>query len=227
MKIYPSLISAPLLRLEETLQALNDYCDGYHIDIMDDHFVPNLTWGAAFCHEIAAATALPLHVHLMVDDPGRWLARLALTERDTFIFHAESPAVKNNPEAFFQLIHAVKQKKWRVGIALSPDTSLREVQELLPLVDELLIMSVYPGFSGQAFIPAQLDKAQKAAELKKEHRFSYTISMDGGVSLETMHAIKMAGVEAVALASALFSSSSSGSYAQKLQALYNAAGGRE
>ena len=94
MKIYPSLISSPLLSLGKTIIELNELCDGYHIDIMDDHFVPNLTWGSDFCNSIKKITKLPLHLHLMVDDPCRWLDRLALTEGDTFIFHLESMTVK-------------------------------------------------------------------------------------------------------------------------------------
>ena len=92
MKIYPSLISSDLLNIGKTITLLDSHCDGYHIDVMDDHFVPNLTWGPAFIAAIRKATKLPLHVHLMVDNPQVWPARLNLTAGDTVIFHHESVA---------------------------------------------------------------------------------------------------------------------------------------
>ena len=82
MKIYPSLISSDLLNIQKTLTLFDKQCDGYHIDVMDDHFVPNLTWGAAFINAIHQSTSLPLHIHLMVDDPMRWTDRLKLTNKD-------------------------------------------------------------------------------------------------------------------------------------------------
>ena len=90
MEIFPSLIAADLLNLERVLKELDPHCDGYHIDIMDDHFVPNLTWGPAFLKQILEKTSLPLHVHLMVKDPEKWINRVKLRPNDIFIFHYEA-----------------------------------------------------------------------------------------------------------------------------------------
>ncbi|MFH1461954.1 MAG: hypothetical protein ABIF12_03340 [bacterium] len=90
MEIFPSLISSDLLNLGNTIKELDPYCDGYHIDIMDDHFVPNLTWGAAFVKSILGCTSLPLHIHLMVLDPEKWIDRIKFRPNDLFIFHYEA-----------------------------------------------------------------------------------------------------------------------------------------
>ena len=110
LQIFPSLISADILNLKTVLQQLDDHCDGYHIDVMDDHFVPNLTWGPAFVNAIRKATKRPLHIHLMVDNPASWVERIALEKADTFIFHHEVI----HHEVMHPLIEKVKQKASRL-----------------------------------------------------------------------------------------------------------------
>ncbi len=202
MKIYPSLISSNLLQLEETLHMLNPRCDGYHLDVMDDHFVPNLTWGPAFVNAIKAKTSLPLHIHLMVTDPASWLERLDLTTHDCFIFHYEAVA---NPIDQHDLIKKIHAKGWRAGIAINPNTPVDSITSLLPDLDIVLIMSVQPGFSGQAFMPSVLEKISLLFHEKKAHNYPFRISMDGGINQQTIGLVTAThAVEHIAVASAIF-----------------------
>lgn len=200
MKIYPSLISSDILSLRDTLHNLNTLCDGYHLDVMDDHFVPNLTWGPAFIKAISKETTLPLQIHLMVDDPHAWVSRLSLRAHDTFIFHYETIL---DIEIAENLIDEVKENNMRVGIALNPETFVDEIAPLLKHVDEVLVMSVNPGFSGQDFID-MTSKVKQLALIRERLSYSFVIAMDGGINADNISMLKKAGVEIVGVASAIF-----------------------
>lgn len=200
MEIYPSLISSNVLNLQSTINQLDSYCDGYHLDIMDDHFVPNLTWGPAFINAISESTHLPLQVHLMVDNPAAWVDRLKLCINDCFVFHAE--AVEHNDALL--LINRVKLKKVKVGIALNPTTSIRMIEHLLPQLDHVLVMSVEPGFSGQKFIPSILNKVDELFHIRSTRNFSFKIGVDGGVTHDNIALLAQHHVDVVGVASAIF-----------------------
>ncbi len=198
MKIYPSLISADILNLSKVISGLNKACDGYHIDVMDDHFVPNLTWGPAFVNAICSSTNLSVHLHLMVDDPIKWVNRVDLKKEDIFIFHHE--VVSN-----FQDINKIKSNiNSKLGVAVNPETSINKIFSYLSILDHVLIMSVKPGFSGQKFIPEVLDKATLLYNYRKEKKLNFTIGMDGGVGLSNIKIIAESGVDEVGVASAIF-----------------------
>lgn len=201
MKIYPSLISSDLLNLKQTITTLDAYCDGYHIDVMDDHFVPNLTWGPPFVNAISAVTHLPLQVHLMVDNPQQWVERLELCVNDSFIFHIEAIQTEN---ALQELVDQVKQKKYKVGLALNPKTNVQKIHSILPLLDEVLIMSVEPGFSGQAFMPEVTGKVDELKQLRDQLQGSFNICMDGGINDQNITELAKCGVDIVAVAAAIF-----------------------
>lgn len=203
MKIYPSLISSNLLNIQATLKLLDNYCDGYHLDIMDDHFVPNLTWGPAFINAIGQATEKPLHVHLMVENPERWLNRLNLTSNDCFIFHIET--VKG-AYTLLSVIHQLSSKKIKIGIALNPKTEISVIANHLDKVDHVLIMSVEPGFSGQAFISNAMNKIAELKKLRSAQNLSFTIALDGGINGNNITSLAQAGVDLVCVASAIFTS---------------------
>ncbi len=200
MHIYPSLISSPLLKLEHTLTEFNSLCNGYHIDIMDDHFVPNLTWGAAFTNAIKQATTLPLHVHLMVSNPEIWIDRLKLNEYDYFIFHREAVTA----QVLTELIKKIKEASWQVGIAINPETSIESIEPWLNNINLILVMTVNPGFSGQKFIPTIYTKIEQLCMLRQQKSLSFEVSVDGGVNLSNIAQLSQLGVNSVAAASALF-----------------------
>lgn len=201
MEILPSLISSDILNLEKTIKLLDSHCDGYHIDIMDDHFVPNLTWGAMFANKIAQATNLPLHVHLMVDNPTAWLSRLKLRSDDIFIFHIESLIEAQEIE---ELILDIKNYGFKVGIAINPDTDVNTVFEFLKKIDHVLIMSVKPGFSGQKFMPEVIKKIDPLIQKRMELNLSFTIGMDGGIDKDNIKKLNEMGVDQFGVASAIF-----------------------
>ena len=202
MKIYPSLISSDLLNLGNTIKLLEDDCDGFHIDIMDDHFVPNLTWGPAFVSAMLSATNLPLHVHLMVGNPAPWVDRISLRSDDLFVFHVESVSTL---ESIVKLIADVKSRGWLVGLAVNPTTELEKFLHLLPQVDHVLIMSVNPGFSGQEFIPDVVRKIDRPVEIRKEKKLAFSIGIDGGVGLDNIKMLADKGIDCAGVASAIFS----------------------
>lgn len=197
MKIYPSLISADLLHLGDVIKTLDSHCDGYHIDVMDDHFVPNLTMGPAFVQAIIDATELPIHLHLMVDNPEKWIDRVDLREQDFFIFHHE---VVGSTE----LVN-LKDKKYKIGIAINPDTKIESIFPYLDQLDYVLLMSVQPGFSGQKFIPEVLEKVKPLVDIRKSKNLKFLIGMDGGIGLSNIEMLADAGVDDVGVASAIFS----------------------
>ncbi len=193
IEIFPSLISADILSLKNVIDLLDPHVDGYHLDVMDFHFVPNLTFGPAVVNAIAGVTERPLHVHLMVDKPAQWLDVLTLRSRDVLVFHYE--ATKQH----MQLIDAIKGKGYKVGIAINPDTPPDSVLEFLPHLDQVLVMSVQPGFSGQKFMPQVMEKLPKLS--------GTTIAMDGGIGPDNIAILKQKGVTQFGIASAIFDSS--------------------
>ncbi|KKP24287.1 MAG: Ribulose-phosphate 3-epimerase [candidate division TM6 bacterium GW2011_GWF2_28_16] len=201
MEILPSIVAGDLLNLGKVMQDLHDHCDGFHIDIMDDHFVPNLTWGPMFVEQIIKATDLPISMHLMVDEPEKWLTRVKLRSNDLFIFHYEAT---QEPERIINLIQAIKVLGCKVGIAINPDTSINKIFDYIDNIDHVLIMSVKPGFSGQKFIPEVLDKIEPLINQRDSMNLNFTICVDGGVNKENIKLIKEAGVDSVGVANAIF-----------------------
>lgn len=203
IEIYPSLISADLLKLGEVLRQLDPHCEGYHVDVMDNNFVPNLTWGADFVNAFCSATKLPLHVHFMVNDPAPFIEKCNLRSQDIFIFHHE--AVHSLQEVS-EIISLVLKKKAKVGIALNPQTPIDVIIESITSLDHVLVMSVEPGFSGQAFISSTIEKVASLIQLRKQHSGTFSIGMDGGIGKENIKELAGLGVEHFAMASAIFSS---------------------
>lgn len=215
MKIYPSLISADILGLRDVIKKLNSVCDGYHLDIMDDHFVPNLTWGPAFVEAIAKETTLPLHIHLMVTDPTTWESRISWNSKDTLIFHIES--FKNERDLINDFITDVQASHARVGIAINPITPIESIKPWLDYVSVVLVMSVTPGFSGQKFIDVT-DKVKTLKDLRDKCNYSYEIGVDGGINADNIEQIQMAGADSVGVAAAIFFQKNR-DYVQALQGL--------
>lgn len=199
MKILPSLISADLLQLGEVIRQLNPHVDGYHLDVMDYHFVPNLTWGPAFINAIRAATTLPLHIHLMMDNPRIILASLALQAEDCCFVHYE--AVEKADLA--QLAASLHERGLRAGLAINPATTVDDIASVIPLFDDVLIMSVQPGFSGQKFIDV-FDKVAALSAYKKERGLTFAMHMDGGINTDILKQVCHYPIDSVGVAQAIF-----------------------
>ncbi len=213
--LYPSIISADLLNLQKEIQLLQNECDGFHIDVMDYHFVPNLTWGQPFINAIAQYTTAPLHLHLMISQPEAFVHSFALRSGDTVIFHIEAMTA---PQI---IIEYLKKQQCKVAIALKPATPLETIAPYGKQVDEILLMSVQPGYSGQSFLPASMDRLKKLVQLRDQQKSHFSIVMDGGITADNLPLLVQNGLNGAAVATALFT------YPDRLAALkklYNAAG---
>lgn len=196
-KIYPSLISGNLLSLEQDIKALEPYCAGFHLDVMDFHFVPNLTWGPDFINAIRQATSRQIWVDLLVDEPLPYFDRLQLNKGDIVSIHYESMYDLN---IFYQM----HMKNWKVSLALDPQTPIEVIIPFLDVIDHVLLMSVIPGFSGQEFVYESVEKLKKLHVLRKEHAASFEIGMDGGLNTETLPLVLPYAVDTLAIASGIF-----------------------
>lgn len=216
MKIYPSLISADLLNLASVLNMLDPHCDGYHLDVMDNHFVPNLTWGPDFINRIRQTTSKQLDIHLMVDNPHTWLSRLKLNANDMITFHIEA---LQKSEAIEHLVSSIHTEKLHAGIALNPATPVEKVYPHLMDLDHVLLMSVNPGFSGQTFIPDVISKIKPLVTQRSISQKHFSIGMDGGIGSTNIATLAEHGVDYACAASAIFAASNP---IQALSNLYHA-----
>lgn len=199
LRLAPSILSADFARLGSQIQEVEAAgADWIHVDVMDGHFVPNLTMGPAVVEACRRATRLPLDVHLMVEEPSRFLEAFADAGADHLTIHIEAcPHVH-------QVIQSIREMGRRAGISLNPGTPPEAVREILPLVDIVLVMSVNPGYSGQQFIEAVLPKIQTLRRWIDEGRFATVIEVDGGIDAATAPLAAGAGAEVFVAATAVF-----------------------
>lgn len=199
IQIFPSLMSADLMNLEKVINELEPHCDGFHIDIMDNHFVPNITWGAHLTNQIAQISSKPLLVHLMVEQPNALINKLKLTHGSVISFHLEAT---ENPQPIIELITKLG---YTPSIAIKPSTSLAK---LYPLIDagitHVLLMSVEPGFSGQEFIANSKDRLCELVAYKTKAQKEFIICMDGGINRQNIGELYKLGAQQFAVSSALF-----------------------
>ena len=188
----PSILAADFGKLDNEIASVEEYIDGIHFDVMDGHFVPNLTIGAPVLE--CLKTKLPVDVHLMVTNPEDLIENFAKAGAVMLAFHAE---VSENPLA---TIKKIKDNGMQAGIALNPDTEFEKIQNILDELDYILIMSVFPGFGGQSFIPEILEKIRKIRELKP----NIDIQADGGINAETAKLAKEAGANLLVAGSYIF-----------------------
>lgn len=197
--IAPSLLSADILHLEKEIKELEAHgADWFHVDIMDGHFVPNLTFGPHILAAIRDITHLPLDVHMMVEHPENFIEAFYKAGADLLTVQVES-----TPN-IHRVLQRIRSFGIKAGITLNPGTPVDMIVPLLPFVDLVLIMTVNPGFGGQLFIEPMLEKIEKVAELKRVHNYSYVIEVDGGVVPETAKKCKEAGAEVFVAGSYVF-----------------------
>ncbi|MGQ4537283.1 ribulose-phosphate 3-epimerase [Dermabacteraceae bacterium P7074] len=212
--ISPSILNCDFMRIGEELDAIAN-ADYAHVDIMDGHFVPNLTFGTAMVEQIVRRCPVPVDTHLMIEDPDRWAPAYAEAGAASVTFHVEAAAA---PVRLANELHA---KDALVGAAIRPATGLDAVRHLLPHLDMLLIMTVEPGFGGQAFIPNMLEKIRQARELISAENLPVAIQVDGGVKRETIVRCAEAGANVFVAGSAVYSADSAYEEIEALRTLAN------
>lgn len=198
--LSPSLLSANFAQLDREIRyAETNGAQWLHFDVMDGDFVPNLTFGAPVISSLRPLTNLVFDVHLMVKKPSVFVDTFKRAGADFFTFHLESePHID-------RLIHAIHESGMKAGIAIVPSTPVSMLSEILPLVDLVLVMSVNPGFSGQAFIPYCMDKIRRLAEIRVERNLHFKLSVDGGINSKNIDAVLQAGCDVAVSGSAFFS----------------------
>ncbi len=213
--IAPSILSADLLKLEEQVKTvIANGADFIHIDVMDGHFVPNITFGPGIVKALRRFVEIPLDVHLMIENPDKYIGEFAEAGADIITVHAETCPHLN------RTVQHIKNYGKMAGVSLNPATSLTAVEEIIAEIDLLLIMSVNPGFGGQKFIPSSLGKIARAKAMLDEAESSAYLEVDGGISPETAYDVVKAGANVLVAGSAVFGSQN---IAQALTAIKNEA----
>lgn len=188
VEFSPSLMTMDLDKFKEQITFLNDHAASYHIDIMDGHYVPNITLSPWFIEELRKVTGLPMSAHLMVTDPSFWVQQLIDVKCEWICMHAE---VLDG--LAFRLIDQIHDAGLKAGIVLNPETPIDVISPYIELVDKITIMTVDPGFAGQRFIEHTLDKIVALRELREERGYSYVIEMDGSSNRKSFKRIDAAG----------------------------------
>jgi ribulose-phosphate 3-epimerase len=212
LEIAPSILAADFAALGDAVRAIErGGAELIHVDVMDGHFVPNISIGVPVVESLRKATRLPLDVHLMIEKPEQYVEAFADAGADTLIVH---------PEATYHLqkvLAAIRQRKLGAGVAINPATPVSVLSEVLDQVDTVLVMSVNPGFGGQKFLPGSLGKLRQLREIRERSGYSYRLEVDGGVGMETVAEIVRAGGEILVAGTSIFHTADPAEAVRKLR----------
>ncbi|EWT04719.1 ribulose-phosphate 3-epimerase [Intrasporangium chromatireducens Q5-1] len=212
MLISPSILSADFANLEGELQRISN-ADWAHVDVMDNHFVPNLTLGLPVVEALLKVSPIPLDAHLMIEDPDRWAPMYAEAGCGSVTFHIEAA---RDPRS---LARTLRSAGARSAMALKPGTPFAPYEELLPELDMVLVMTVEPGFGGQSFMADQLPKVREVREAVRRHGGEIWVQVDGGVSADTIEQCAEAGADVFVAGSAVYGAQDAAGAVAELRAL--------
>lgn len=215
-KIAPSILSADISKLGEDIKMLDQGgADWIHVDVMDGHFVPNLTFGPNVVTSAKNNTDLPIDVHLMVEEPEKMIAGFIKAGATGLSVHAE--VTKN----LHHVMQKIKESNVKAGVVINPGTPVSFIEPVLPLVDMVLVMTVNPGFGGQTFIEEMTQKIEALDTYRTKHNSDFLIQVDGGVNEETIQLCHKAGADVFVAGSNIFGADSPAEQIQKLKSLVN------
>lgn len=199
VKLAPSILSADFSRLgEQVVELTKAGADYIHVDVMDGHFVPNITIGAPVVASLRRWTNLPLDVHLMIEYPERFISQFAEAGADIITVHVEAC------QHLHRVVQEIKDRKIKAGVSVNPDTSLDLMNEILDSVDLALVMTVNPGFGGQPFIPQMLNKIKRLRQELDRRELSVELEVDGGITAELAPEVVNAGARVLVAGAAIF-----------------------
>jgi ribulose-phosphate 3-epimerase len=211
IELAPSILAADFARLAEQIRGAEaGGATVVHVDVMDGHFVPNLTVGPPLVRSLRKATELPLDCHLMIENPDQFIPEFAEAGADWISVHQEACVHLN------RTLHLIKRHDCLAGVVINPATPVETLTEVLSIVDYVLVMSVNPGFGAQQFIPETVHKIRKLAELRSQRRLNYRLEVDGGIALGTVTEVVRAGAEILVAGNAVFGQGDPTTNAQKL-----------
>jgi ribulose-phosphate 3-epimerase len=216
IQITPSILNADFANLAAQAAAVSG-ADWLHVDVMDNHFVPNLTLGAPVVASLAKATSIPIDCHLMIDDPDRWAPAFVEAGAGSVTFHIEAA------HAPVRLARELRAMGARAGMALNPATAIEPYEDLLAELDMVLVMTVEPGFGGQRFLDMCLPKIARTRALIDRHGLDLWVQVDGGVSTETIERCVQAGADVFVAGSAVFGADDPDAMVERLRAQATAA----
>lgn len=219
IQISPSILSADFARLADEAAAVSGTADWLHVDVMDNHFVPNLTLGLPVVESLLTSVTVPMDCHLMIEDPDRWAPAYAEAGAGSVTVHAEAA---RSP---VRTLREIRGQGARAGLALNPGTALESYADLLPEVDTLLMMTVEPGFGGQRFLDLVLPKIRRARELVAANGGSVWLQVDGGITEETVERAAAAGADVFVAGSSVYKADDPAAAVQALRAQAEKAAG--
>jgi len=211
VQISPSILSADFARLAQDIDAVGADADWVHVDVMDNHFVPNLTIGLPVVEAILKTSPLPVDCHLMIEDPDRWAPAYAEAGAGSVTFHVEAA------HAPVRLARALRAAGARAGMALKPATPIDPYADLLPELDMVLLMTVEPGFGGQAFLDVVLPKVRRARKLVRDGEHRIWVQVDGGVDADTIGRCADAGADVFVAGSAVYGAEDAAAAVRRLR----------
>ena len=211
VQISPSILSADVARLADEVAAVGEDADWVHVDVMDNHFVPNLTLGLPVVEAILKNSALPVDCHLMIEDPDRWATAYAEAGAGSVTFHVEAA------HAPVRLARNLRAAGARAGMALKPATAVEPYADLLPELDMLLLMTVEPGFGGQAFLDVVLPKVRRARQLVRDGQHRVWVQVDGGVDATTIERCAEAGADVFVAGSSVYGADDAAAAVRRLR----------
>ncbi len=219
IQIAPSILAADFARLSEEAAAVSN-ADWLHVDVMDNHFVPNLTLGMPVVESLAKATDMPLDCHLMIEDPDRWAPGYVEAGASSVTFHIEAC------RAPIRTAREIRAKGARAAMALRPATPIEPYEDLLAELDMILIMTVEPGFGGQKFLDVCVPKIRRTRQLLDKHGLDLWIEIDGGVSADTIERCAEAGADVFVAGSAVYAADDPNAMVEELRGLAEQSAGR-